>query len=372
MSIPFAQSVSTVISRDEYFEPIAPRFDLPLLERSRVTVVGVGTVGSRIAELLAQNGVGCLVVVDGDRLEVRNLLRHVLTREYLGRNKAAALAENLRARIPGLEIRAESHYVDSAMPDDALDDLLSEADLIIAATDRRDAQRRVAQRAWVLDIPALFPGLYEGGGYEIFLQRSWRHPCFMCWDGWRPADAQLREFAGTDAETLSLVQLAVPLSLAVLDPSCEHTQMIDQPDHLPSPPVLYVQNQHALAIQTVPRVRDCPLCGGTADEIGEASRQTLAQPASVGGSDRITPRPTQRSRSASRARSDDIAGTVVAALIGWVIWAIASYFTVLIVSSFFVSPTKDSKAVNTILAVLWLAPIGIGLVAWIVSLTQRD
>ncbi len=70
----------------------------------RVAIVGCGSVGSEIAELLAKAGVGELTFVDGDDLETANVGRHLLGIGYLGWNKAKGVATVLRRRLPHLKI----------------------------------------------------------------------------------------------------------------------------------------------------------------------------------------------------------------------------------------------------------------------------
>lgn len=244
----------------EYFARVAERVNLPLLQSKTVVLVGIGTVGSSMARELANSGVGSLFLVDGDVLEISNLSRHALTMQYVGKNKALAMAEYLRLNVPGLQVGGMSSDVDNSLSDEALDQSLAAADLIIAATDDRRAQRRIAQRALALDIPVVLPGLYAEGGSEVFVQQSVRRPCFMCWDGWRSERDRLRAVAGLNADTLALVQLAVPLSLGILDRDCEYASLLNMSPGAVGPPQLFVQNRFALAMHPVRRRPNCPSC----------------------------------------------------------------------------------------------------------------
>lgn len=86
------------------------------LRNKSVGIVGMGSLGSAVAELLARGGLKNLVLVDGDSLEVGNLSRHVLTlhdlalvdaknevRSYLN-NKAKAVADRLLSISPHLSV----------------------------------------------------------------------------------------------------------------------------------------------------------------------------------------------------------------------------------------------------------------------------
>ena len=63
----------------------------PTLQSLRVTILGVGAVGARLAELLVRVGVRRLHLIDGDTIEAGNLVRHITTLHALGVFKATAL-----------------------------------------------------------------------------------------------------------------------------------------------------------------------------------------------------------------------------------------------------------------------------------------
>ncbi|WP_231133176.1 tRNA threonylcarbamoyladenosine dehydratase [Capillibacterium thermochitinicola] len=74
---------------------------LSTLQQARVAVVGVGGVGSFVVEALARAGVGWLVLVDHDQVELSNTNRqiHALTGNY-GRPKVEVMAERVKAINP--------------------------------------------------------------------------------------------------------------------------------------------------------------------------------------------------------------------------------------------------------------------------------
>lgn len=74
------------------------------LQARKVAVIGCGSVGAEIAELLAKAGVGELSFVDSDDLMSANVGRHLLGISYLGWNKAKGVATELRRRLPHLKI----------------------------------------------------------------------------------------------------------------------------------------------------------------------------------------------------------------------------------------------------------------------------
>lgn len=74
--------------------------DLSTLRTSRVVMVGCGSLGSPIARLLAQAGVGEIDLVDPDQVKLENTSRHILGAEQYRQNKATALAQRLQRDFP--------------------------------------------------------------------------------------------------------------------------------------------------------------------------------------------------------------------------------------------------------------------------------
>lgn len=110
---------------------------------SRVTVVGLGGVGSWLVEALARSGVGRLRLIDADDLCVSNTNRQLpaLAGQY-GRSKAEAMAERCRAINPEISVDAVASFLTPSN----LEDLLDGGDLVIDACDSFRA--KVEAIAW--------------------------------------------------------------------------------------------------------------------------------------------------------------------------------------------------------------------------------
>lgn len=71
--------------------------NLSILAHKTVMVCGVGGVGSFVAEALARSGVGSLILVDADHIDISNLNRQLMTtKNNIGRSKVEALKERLQ------------------------------------------------------------------------------------------------------------------------------------------------------------------------------------------------------------------------------------------------------------------------------------
>ncbi len=102
------------------------------LQQSRVLVVGLGGLGCPAALYLAAAGVGELVLVDGDAVELSNLQRQIAHSEVaIGANKARSAAASIAALNPQVKLEIlEQRLIESAMPA-----LMSRVDLVLDATD---------------------------------------------------------------------------------------------------------------------------------------------------------------------------------------------------------------------------------------------
>ena len=84
---------------------------LEKLARSRVAVLGLGGVGSAAAEALVRSGVGHLMLVDHDTVDLTNLNRQlVATHSALGMQKTQVLRERFLDINPGLELTLREEF----------------------------------------------------------------------------------------------------------------------------------------------------------------------------------------------------------------------------------------------------------------------
>ena len=105
----------------------------PELHGCRVAVVGVGALGSFIADMLVRSGIRHLTLVDGDVVMPGNLVRHLVGPEAVGASKVKAVRQHLitRSEIAADGIGVISEALTSG--DEALD-LLKSHDLVVNAT----------------------------------------------------------------------------------------------------------------------------------------------------------------------------------------------------------------------------------------------
>lgn len=87
---------------DHAFDARFPREMQVKLRNAKIAVAGLGGLGSNIAVMLARSGVGQLLLVDFDVVDVTNLNRQMYFISQLGKPKTEALLELLRQINPYL------------------------------------------------------------------------------------------------------------------------------------------------------------------------------------------------------------------------------------------------------------------------------
>ena len=100
------EKMQALISKEELERAFDARFPREMKEKfsnARVAVAGLGGLGSNIAVMLARSGIGHLLLVDFDTVDVTNLNRQVYMIPHLGRPKAEALPDILCKINPYLE-----------------------------------------------------------------------------------------------------------------------------------------------------------------------------------------------------------------------------------------------------------------------------
>lgn len=113
-----------------------------------VSIVGCGSFGSALADMLVRAGLGSLALIDPEPLSIENVGRHVLTAKDIGRAKVEALAQRLLDINPELEVAARQER-------------FRDADgLLICCVDSRRCESMVNAVSLAKQIPAVYVGAY--------------------------------------------------------------------------------------------------------------------------------------------------------------------------------------------------------------------
>jgi molybdopterin/thiamine biosynthesis adenylyltransferase len=188
---------------------LVPGWDQRQLAAATVVVVGVGALGSQLAQQLALAGVGRLVLCDPDVVSESNLSRAPLFRaDDIGRPKAPTAAARLTELSPVTRVDARTAPLVSGVGLAELRD----AALVVGCLDSLAARLQLTGRCRLVGVPLLDGGTSPWGG-EIRLYDP-SGPCFGCGltprdraaqdDPWACADATTAE-AGASAPVSALI-----------------------------------------------------------------------------------------------------------------------------------------------------------------------
>ena len=101
-----------------------------------VAVCGLGGLGSNIAISLARAGIGKLILIDFDRVDITNLHRQQYKADQIGKYKTQALSENLKEIAPYVEHTTHTVRVTEINATE----LLKDADIICEAFDNAECK----------------------------------------------------------------------------------------------------------------------------------------------------------------------------------------------------------------------------------------
>ena len=172
-------------TKDEWNSALSARHGEALqrtFSSATVAVCGLGGLGSNIAIALARAGVGKLILIDFDRVDIANLNRQQYKATQIGTYKTEALCENLREIAPYVELTTATERIteDNAVA------LLKEADIICEAFDNAECKAMLTNT--VLDkLPGTFlvaaSGLAGMGSANAIQTRRVSSHFYLCGDG---------------------------------------------------------------------------------------------------------------------------------------------------------------------------------------------
>jgi bacteriocin biosynthesis cyclodehydratase domain-containing protein len=248
------------------------------LESSRIAVLGVGGLGGWAALNLACCGIGEMLLVDFDRVELSNLNRQVLFSESdIGRFKAVAATERLRGFNSAMQIESRVQRLDS---EEAIAETIEGHDLVIDACDwpAGDIEKWVNSACFAARVPFIamshFPPIARIGPLYVPGVTG----CFACQEiGYR------RTYPLFDVAMEQ--QRGKPSPAATLGPACSliggqigidvlhHLTGLAQPSTLG---VGHIYDLRTMALEREPVVPEptCPVCGDLQHSPIEELRET--------------------------------------------------------------------------------------------------
>ena len=223
------------------------------LSAARVAVIGCGALGSAAVDLLARSGVGEIVIVDRDFVEISNLQRQVLFDEAdaAARLPKAVAAANAVGRInSGVKVRPLIADLTSSN----IEEILTGIQVVIDGTDNFETRYLINDACMKMGLPWIYGGVIGASGMAMAILPG-ETPCLRCIypDGQAPGVLASCETAGVIGAIVTLVA-AVQWAEAV-------KILVGDHQHLGRGLATFDlwTNDYLLATG-FPRLADCPCC----------------------------------------------------------------------------------------------------------------
>lgn len=148
------------------------------LAQSKVLIIGLGGLGAPVTMYLAAAGVGHLMLVDSDRVELSNLQRQIVhDTKQIGQNKTSSAQAKLQALNPDIQITTLNQYLEGQV----LHSLVHAAHVIVDCSDNFVTRFNI-NLACVQSGTPLVSGaaLRFNGQVAVFLPAQPQSPCYRC------------------------------------------------------------------------------------------------------------------------------------------------------------------------------------------------
>ncbi len=123
------------------------------LQNAKITVVGLGAVGSFAVEALARSGVGSFLLIDNDKIQVTNINRQLYAlHSTLGKMKTDAAKERVLDINPKCKVETMPVFVNSCNFDEIFS---KKPDLVIDAIDSFSPKTRLLEYCIKNSIPVI-------------------------------------------------------------------------------------------------------------------------------------------------------------------------------------------------------------------------
>ncbi len=180
---------------------LLPEFDIvgqECLGQSRALIVGLGGLGSAAAMYLAAAGVGRLILVDFDTVDLSNLQRQIVHRTAdIGRLKVESARDTLRALNPLVEVVA----VPKALDDTELLERVRQADVVVDASDNLPTRLAINAACVRAGVPLVSGAAIRLEGQVLVWRPGGEGACYRC----------LYRDAGMNPETCAQTGVLAPV-----------------------------------------------------------------------------------------------------------------------------------------------------------------
>lgn len=120
------------------------------LRNSKVLIVGLGGVGGYVVESLSRSGIGELILVDSDVVDITNINRQIIaTDDSIGKLKTECFKERIKSINPECKVTIYSEFLDESNYLNILD---NKVDFVVDAIDSIKSKELIIKYALENDI----------------------------------------------------------------------------------------------------------------------------------------------------------------------------------------------------------------------------
>ncbi len=143
-----------------------------------VLILGLGGLGSPVALYLASAGVGKLILVDDDSVELSNLQRQVIhTTETIGEPKAESAAVQIARINPSTEVEVRVERFSG----ETMDVAVAAVDLVVDCTDNLGTRHALNRACYNAKVPLVSGAAIRfDGQITVYDPRDEASPCYRC------------------------------------------------------------------------------------------------------------------------------------------------------------------------------------------------
>lgn len=226
------------------------------LNQATVVIIGCGALGAQHAETLTRSGIGHVILVDRDFVELSNLQRQTLFTEA---DAAAALPKvvALKQHLTAINhtTRITTHLVD--VSSDNIVDLIKGADLVLDGTDNLALRMIINDACYQQNIPWIFGSALESYGMSHNFNVPHRQdlPCLRCILGAIPLES------GDTCSSVGVIQSILQLISSIQ--TTEAIKFFVEPSAMRETLwTMDVWSSHSQAINLAKfKQKQCPTCG---------------------------------------------------------------------------------------------------------------
>lgn len=149
-----------------------------LIRDAKAAIIGIGATGSHIANNLVRIGIGKIILIDRDFVELDNLHRQILYDELDAQSSLPkAVAAQNKLELINSEVQIFAHVTDAISAN--IGTLLDGVDIVLDGTDNLLTRYLINDYCQKHEIPWIYSGIIGGHGVSIAFSEA--GPCLKCY-----------------------------------------------------------------------------------------------------------------------------------------------------------------------------------------------